>query len=292
MTAISPKTTGRTASASFRDNKYSQLSSMPYIAASSIPIRLVESGATSFTNDNKTDFNRTNFNLPNNNQYSKHLTYLDVLLGVLEVFKEGVISPSDTGLLVGTGVRVPIGLSRLTTEKSVEVGSLLVWSTLLNSVALRALDLEDLGSLLGVSVLLAHFNVLNNNNQSWWNMWVTIGEWMPMTFRGWMKVDDDWFSLALSLPWFPTNSRGAWGCTGKANSTVGRHHDNEPRNVNDAVPFEENQSASLVVVGNKQGRRYITGTLGKKVNIMAKIIRMNDISNKEWLILATYCVSG
>lgn len=140
---------------------------MPYIAASSIPIRLVESGATSFTNDNKTDFNRTNINLPNNNQYSKHLTYLDVLLGVLEVFKEGVISPSDTGLLVGTGVRVPIGLSRLTTEKSVEVGSLLVWSTLLNSVALRALDLEDLGSLLGVSVLLAHFNVLNNNNQSW-----------------------------------------------------------------------------------------------------------------------------
>lgn len=71
------------------------------------------------------------------------------------------------------------------------------------------------------------------------------------------------------------------GCTGKANSTVGRHHDNEPRNVNDAVPFEENQSASLVVVGNKQGRRYITGTLGKKVNIMAKIIRMNDIFNKE-----------
>ena len=84
-------------------------------------------------------------------------THLDVLLGVLEVFKEGVVSPGDTRLLVGTGVGVSVGLSRLTSEKAVKIGSLLVGSTLLNGVALRALDLEDLGTLLLVS-FLAHFD--------------------------------------------------------------------------------------------------------------------------------------
>ena len=77
-------------------------------------------------------------------------THLDVLLWVFEVFEQSVVTPGDTRLFVGGGVRVTIGLSRLTTKKSVKVGSLLVSSTFLNGVALGALGLEDLGSLLFV----------------------------------------------------------------------------------------------------------------------------------------------
>ena len=83
-------------------------------------------------------------------------TYLDVLLGVFKVFKESVITPGDTGLLVGGGVRVSVSLPGLATEETVQIRSLLVGTSFLNSVALRALDLEDLGSLLFVRSL-AHF---------------------------------------------------------------------------------------------------------------------------------------
>jgi hypothetical protein len=53
-------------------------------------------------------------------------THLDVLLGVLKVFKQSVFAPLDTRLLVGTGVGVSIGLTGLAAEEAVEIGSLLV----------------------------------------------------------------------------------------------------------------------------------------------------------------------
>ncbi len=77
-----------------------------------------------------------------------YVTHLHVLLGVLEIIEQGVLTPHDSALLVGTGVVVTWGLSGLTTEESVEVGSLLVRAALLDSVALWALGLEYLGSLL------------------------------------------------------------------------------------------------------------------------------------------------
>ena len=83
-------------------------------------------------------------------------THLDVLLGVLEVVEEGLVSPGDAGLLVGGGVGVSLGLAGLAAEEAVEVGSLLVGAALLDGVALRALGLEDLRSLLFVAALLAH----------------------------------------------------------------------------------------------------------------------------------------
>mmetsp|Transcript_25546 Transcript_25546/g.38132 ORF Transcript_25546/g.38132 Transcript_25546/m.38132 type:complete len:92 (+) Transcript_25546:139-414(+) len=48
-----------------------------------------------------------------------HLGSLDVLLGVLKVFKEGILSPDNTRLFVGGGVGETGGLSRLTAEESV-----------------------------------------------------------------------------------------------------------------------------------------------------------------------------
>lgn len=83
--------------------------------------------------------------------------YLNVLLGVLEVLEEGVFSPDDTTFLVGGRVRVAIGHTRLATEETVKVGSLLVCTTLFNSVALTALGLEDLGSLLFAHGVLSYF---------------------------------------------------------------------------------------------------------------------------------------
>jgi len=80
-----------------------------------------------------------------------HFRSLNVFLWVLQVFEQCVLSPHNTTLLIGTTVRKPIGLSRLAPEKSVEVGSLLVGTTFLDGVALRAFGLEDLGSLLFVS---------------------------------------------------------------------------------------------------------------------------------------------
>lgn len=83
--------------------------------------------------------------------------YLDVLFRVLEVIKQCVFSPNDSTLLVGRRIRVAFGLSALATEESVQVGTLLVGASLLDGVALGALGLEDLGSLLLVrSLLLGH----------------------------------------------------------------------------------------------------------------------------------------
>jgi hypothetical protein len=80
-------------------------------------------------------------------------THLDVLLGVLKVFEHSIFPPHNTRLLVGTGVGVSIGLTGLAAEEAVEVGSLLVRTSLLNSVTLGALGLENLASLLLVRSL-------------------------------------------------------------------------------------------------------------------------------------------
>jgi hypothetical protein len=79
-------------------------------------------------------------------------TYLDVLLGILKVFEESIFGPSDSTLLVRSRVGVSVGEARLTTKETVEIRALLVRSSLFNGMALRALGLEDLGSLLFVSV--------------------------------------------------------------------------------------------------------------------------------------------
>merc|ERR1719401_1263857 len=78
-----------------------------------------------------------------------HLGSRDVLLGCLEVVEESVLAPRDARLLVGLRVAESRGLTRLPAEKTVEVRALLVGSSRLDSVALRALGLENLGSLLG-----------------------------------------------------------------------------------------------------------------------------------------------
>lgn len=91
-------------------------------------------------------------NQPTNQQSTKQVpnatTYFDVLLRVLQVCKKRVLTPQDSTLFVGGGVRVAIGLSGLTTKEAVQIGSLLVRAALFDSVALRALGLENLGSLL------------------------------------------------------------------------------------------------------------------------------------------------
>jgi hypothetical protein len=76
------------------------------------------------------------------------VTYLDVLLGILKVFKESIVAPGNAGLFVGGTVRVPVGLSGLATKESVKVGTLLVSTTLFDVVTLTALGLEGLGALL------------------------------------------------------------------------------------------------------------------------------------------------
>lgn len=54
---------------------------------------------------------------------------------------EGVLVPGDTGLLVGVGVGVAVGLASLAAEETVEVGADLVGATALNGVALSAAGL-------------------------------------------------------------------------------------------------------------------------------------------------------
>lgn len=80
-----------------------------------------------------------------------HLGSGDVLLGVLEVSEEGVIVPGDALLLVGVGVGVAIDGSGLAAEKTVQGRTDLVGTALLDSVALGATGLEEVGTLLSVS---------------------------------------------------------------------------------------------------------------------------------------------
>ena len=90
-----------------------------------------------------------------------HLGTGDELLRVLKVHKEGGGVPVHTVDLtlvdVGCGVGESWSLPSLAAQKSVKVGTLLVGTSGLNSVALAALGLEDLGSLGNVS----HCNYLD-----------------------------------------------------------------------------------------------------------------------------------
>ena len=80
-----------------------------------------------------------------------HLCSRNVLLRGLEVVKERVLLPDDSRADVGLAVGVSRGLSGLASEEAVQVGSLLVATSRLDSVALRALGLENLGSFLCVT---------------------------------------------------------------------------------------------------------------------------------------------
>lgn len=86
-------------------------------------------------------------------QISHSLAHLNVLLGILQIFKQSIISPSNSTLFIGGTVRISIGLSTLTAEESVKIWSLLMRSSGLDGVALGALRLEDFGALLFVPFL-------------------------------------------------------------------------------------------------------------------------------------------
>jgi len=77
-----------------------------------------------------------------------HLGARNVLFGVLQVFEEGLFTPSDTLGNVGRGVREPFGLASLSSENTVEVGADFVSLTGLKSMALSTAGLEK-GSTLG-----------------------------------------------------------------------------------------------------------------------------------------------
>ena len=80
-----------------------------------------------------------------------HLGARDVLLGVLQVLEQGLISPGDTLVNVGSGVRVSVCLTGLTAKDTEQVGTNFVWSTTLEGVALSTTGLEETGSLLNVT---------------------------------------------------------------------------------------------------------------------------------------------
>ena len=68
----------------------------------------------------------------------------DIFLGVCEVHVQGVLGPDDALVLVGLGVGETSSLSSLSAPDSVEVWSLLVFTTSLHSVALGTGLREDL----------------------------------------------------------------------------------------------------------------------------------------------------
>ena len=90
----------------------------------------------------------------------RSVTHLHVFLRVFEVGKKSVVGPDHSRLFVGGGIRISVLLAGLVSEKAIEIGTLLVGSSLFDGVALGALGLEDLGSLLFVSSLfLSHFDL-------------------------------------------------------------------------------------------------------------------------------------
>lgn len=88
-----------------------------------------------------------------------HLSSRNVLLGVLEILKEGLLVPGDALLDVSLGVGVALGLAGLAAKDTVQIGTDLVGTTSLNGVALGTTGLEELGALGGVSGGSAHDNV-------------------------------------------------------------------------------------------------------------------------------------
>merc|ERR1719284_1703091 len=86
-----------------------------------------------------------------------HLGTRDVLLWVQEIFKEVLVRPDDAGVLVGLRVSKAVIGAGLAATEAPERWSLLGVATLLDGVALSALGLEELGTLLGVT--LRHLDV-------------------------------------------------------------------------------------------------------------------------------------
>lgn len=81
-----------------------------------------------------------------------HLGAGDVLLGVLEVLEQRLLLPGDALALVGVGVGVAVDGARLAAEQPVQRGADLVAAAGLDRVALRAARLEEVGTLLGVTL--------------------------------------------------------------------------------------------------------------------------------------------
>jgi len=81
-----------------------------------------------------------------------HLGAGNVLFGVLEVFEQSLLIPSDTLVDVSGGVGEVFSLTSLTAENAVEVGSDLVGLTGTEGVALSATSLEETSTLFSVAL--------------------------------------------------------------------------------------------------------------------------------------------
>lgn len=69
-----------------------------------------------------------------------HLGFWDVLLWVKQVFEQSLIAPLDGGGLVGSRVGVARNGTRLSSPDTIQVGSLLVASTLKKNISRYAFD--------------------------------------------------------------------------------------------------------------------------------------------------------
>ena len=77
--------------------------------------------------------------------------------GVDDAYQRALV-PGDTGLLVGVGVGVALGLASLTAEETVQVGADLVGATSLDGVALSTASLDD------ISRVLQSFRIVRNSH--------------------------------------------------------------------------------------------------------------------------------
>lgn len=80
-----------------------------------------------------------------------HLGTRDVLLGVLQVGKQRVLVPHNSGLFVGISVAIASNAATLATKQAMQSGTSLCTTFLLNDVALQATCLEQLGTILGIT---------------------------------------------------------------------------------------------------------------------------------------------
>jgi hypothetical protein len=80
-------------------------------------------------------------------------SYLDVLLGIFQVLKEGIITPRNPTFLIRSTIRVSIGHTTLSTVEATQIRACFVRPASLDCMTLGALRLEDLGTLRFVTVL-------------------------------------------------------------------------------------------------------------------------------------------
>ena len=85
-----------------------------------------------------------------------HLGAGNVLLGVLEVFKQRLLVPLNAFLLVGIGVGIALDLAGLAAKEAVQHGADLVALAFLQGMALRASCLEKVGTLLSIALFETH----------------------------------------------------------------------------------------------------------------------------------------